>query len=237
MAVLHGDQAAFGAVRAVAEVFRRAPAGFPDGTDPAWDPVAIGEAMTMRRNRATRALRADGTVRAAVPGAQLVIARAVLDAPTQTRRGPPDPARPVGQHRGGARRRRGSPRPRAGRPPPDLHLRPGRLLHQRQRLDGRTFTEALPKEQPERLKTMYRLIGGDCRTVELVALSDQFDMWVDEEGLYTQRPNTPTTMLAQRFGLTWQTYHGTTIITGPELPTGPASLVQEQVAQIGRAHV
>lgn len=96
--------------------------------------------------------------------------------------------------------------------------------------DGQTSTEALPKDHTERFKAMYRLIGGDCRLVELVALSDQFDMWVDQEGVYTQEPNTPATMLAQRFGLTWQTYHGTAIITGPELPTGPADLTQEQVA-------
>ncbi|MFC6883524.1 hypothetical protein [Actinomadura yumaensis] len=82
LAVLHGDQAAASAARTVAEVIRRAPTGFADGARPTYDLVSVGENMVMRRNRAYRSLRADGTVRAAVPGAQLIIRPSVLDATT-----------------------------------------------------------------------------------------------------------------------------------------------------------
>ncbi|MFI0406497.1 DUF3846 domain-containing protein [Actinomadura sp. 3N508] len=98
------------------------------------------------------------------------------------------------------------------------------------RPDGDHQTVNLPQTTQERLNAMYQTIGGGCGTVQLVTLSGQFDMWVDEEGLYTQEPNSPATLLAQRFGLTSQTYHGTAIITGPEVSTGVANLSKEQVA-------
>lgn len=98
--------------------------------------------------------------------------------------------------------------------------------------DGQTHTEDLPTDVLLRLKTMYALIGNRCMAVQLVTLSDQFDMWVDEEGLCTQPPNPKATLLAQRFGLTWDTYHGPAIITGPEVSSGIAVLADEQIAHL-----
>ncbi|MGI5201578.1 DUF3846 domain-containing protein [Spirillospora sp. CA-108201] len=96
--------------------------------------------------------------------------------------------------------------------------------------DGHTYTETLPNDLHDRFEAMYEVIGRDCHLVELLPLSDQFLMWLDEEGLHRPQPNSPATMLAQRFGWVSQTYHGTAIITGPELPTGLADLSKEQVA-------
>ncbi|WP_067819868.1 hypothetical protein [Actinomadura kijaniata] len=84
LAVLHGACLAQDAVRTVAEVFHRAPTDPSSGTRPLFAPASVAEGMKMRRNRARRWPRKDGSVRAAVPGAELIIRPGVLDASTTT---------------------------------------------------------------------------------------------------------------------------------------------------------
>jgi hypothetical protein len=54
------------------------------------------------------------------------------------------------------------------------------------------------------LRALYRLIG--CRTVEVVELSPDITMWLDEEGMLVEFPmiNHKATYLAQRFGFVHQ---------------------------------
>ncbi|THA53268.1 DUF3846 domain-containing protein [Streptomyces sp. A1136] len=70
----------------------------------------------------------------------------------------------------------------------------------------------LPADTGERLTAMYSLIH--CDNVDVVALTDQLDMWLDDEGLYTQRVNPLATLFAGRFGRTYQSYHGPVLLTG-----------------------
>jgi hypothetical protein len=48
----------------------------------------------------------------------------------------------------------------------------------------------------------------DCRRVDVVALTDRIDMWIDDEGLYNHPVNPTATVLARHYGFTWQPYHG-----------------------------
>ncbi|MDQ1539085.1 MAG: hypothetical protein QOE58_3478, partial [Actinomycetota bacterium] len=60
------------------------------------------------------------------------------------------------------------------------------------------------------LLAMYKAIG--CDLVDIVQLSHgpdlRLDMWLDDEGLHTQRMNPYATRLAQHFGFIWQGYFG-----------------------------
>jgi hypothetical protein len=62
------------------------------------------------------------------------------------------------------------------------------------------------------LKSLYRLIN--CRLVDVVRLTTQLDMWVDDEGAYTQPINLAAIVVARGFGFTWQPYWGTVVLTG-----------------------
>ncbi|MFG2623139.1 DUF3846 domain-containing protein [Streptomyces sp. NPDC048507] len=45
-------------------------------------------------------------------------------------------------------------------------------------------------------------------------MTDQVDMWLDDNGLNTQPVNPVATLLAGRFGRTYQDYHGAVLLTG-----------------------
>ena len=62
------------------------------------------------------------------------------------------------------------------------------------------------------LHTLYREIG--CGSVDLVRLTPQLDMWLDDEGMYTQDLNVLATFMARRLGWTQQPYFGPVVITG-----------------------
>ncbi|SKO33970.1 Domain of uncharacterised function (DUF3846) [Mycobacteroides abscessus subsp. abscessus] len=66
----------------------------------------------------------------------------------------------------------------------------------------------------ERLQLMYAALG--CHTMDLVRLTDGIDMWVDDNGLYTAEVNPIATALAQRYGLTWQSYHGAVLLAAAD---------------------
>ncbi|MFJ4879886.1 DUF3846 domain-containing protein [Streptomyces sp. NPDC088745] len=70
----------------------------------------------------------------------------------------------------------------------------------------------LPNNSGDRLTVMYSVIR--CRNVDVVALTDRLDMWLDDKGLYTQPVNPVATALARRFGRTYQSYHGPVLLTG-----------------------
>lgn len=48
----------------------------------------------------------------------------------------------------------------------------------------------------------------DCQVVDVVALTNKLDMWLDDEGLYKHPINPLATLLAQHHGYIWQPYHG-----------------------------
>jgi hypothetical protein len=52
----------------------------------------------------------------------------------------------------------------------------------------------------------------DCRYVDVVALTDRLDMWIDDEGLYAQPVNPWATALAHRHGFVWQNYRGPVLL-------------------------
>lgn len=79
------------------------------------------------------------------------------------------------------------------------------------RVDGNVRDVHLPVHSSvARLHHMYELIG--CTTVDVVRLTTRIDMWIDDTGAYTWPPNPLATMLAHRFGRTWQPYHGAALL-------------------------
>ncbi|MEV6654779.1 DUF3846 domain-containing protein [Streptomyces sp. NPDC051219] len=70
----------------------------------------------------------------------------------------------------------------------------------------------LPADSESRLTVMYSVIR--CERVDVVGLTSQLDMWLDDEGLYNHPVNKLATVLAVRFGFTYQDYHGPVLLTG-----------------------
>lgn len=68
-------------------------------------------------------------------------------------------------------------------------------------------------EKGNRLATLqhYCASGGN---VDVVQLTSQLDMWVDDEGIYTSDINHAATRIAQRFGHLHQPYYGPAMLTG-----------------------
>lgn len=62
------------------------------------------------------------------------------------------------------------------------------------------------------LSGMYEIIG--CHSVDVVALADGIDMWLDDEGLYNSPINPIATAVARSFGHVHQPYFGVTLVTG-----------------------
>lgn len=69
----------------------------------------------------------------------------------------------------------------------------------------------------------------DCRLVDCVALTDRLDMWVDDEGLYTQPVNPVASTLARRHGITWQPFHGPVLLCSVDGDGNCIDLTREQV--------
>lgn len=78
--------------------------------------------------------------------------------------------------------------------------------------DGDVTQVELGSRDDSTLHALYREIG--CDLVEVIALTTQVDMWVDEEGMYRQEVNHVATALARRYGWTHQPYFGTVVLTG-----------------------
>lgn len=69
----------------------------------------------------------------------------------------------------------------------------------------------------------------DCRLVDCVSLTDRMDMWIDDEGLQARPVNPAATVLARRYGLMWQHYHGPVLVCGVNARGDSVDLTNEQV--------
>lgn len=73
--------------------------------------------------------------------------------------------------------------------------------------DGTVYDIELPSTGSAAVKRQH--IG--CRLIDVVALTDRVDMWIDEEGYGIAPVNHAATALARHYGLVWQNYHGNVI--------------------------
>lgn len=82
----------------------------------------------------------------------------------------------------------------------------------------------------DRLAIMYEQL--DCRAVDVVALTDRLDMWIDDDGFYTQEVNPIATRLARRYGFTWQAYHGPVMLCGVDEEGESHDLTRDQLVAL-----
>jgi hypothetical protein len=59
-----------------------------------------------------------------------------------------------------------------------------------------------------------------CERVDVVGLTSQLDMWLDDERLCNHPVGKLATVLAIRFGFTYQDYHGPVLLTGGAVAEG-----------------
>lgn len=69
-----------------------------------------------------------------------------------------------------------------------------------------------------------------CERFDVVALTNQWDMWIDDEGMHNHPVNPGATALAQRFGFVFQLYHGPVLLTGgPNAHGNTMPLLKDQL--------
>lgn len=78
--------------------------------------------------------------------------------------------------------------------------------------DGEIIDVNLNPDADNHLPLMREHLG--CSLVDVVALTDRLDMWLDDEGLYTQPVNPVATALARHYGFVWQPYYGPVLLCG-----------------------
>jgi hypothetical protein len=91
--------------------------------------------------------------------------------------------------------------------------------------DGRVTKIDL--SQGESLELMREAIG--CRLVDVVQLTGWLDMWLDDEGVYTQEVNPAATVLAKSFGFVWQDYYGPVVLCGVDDDGDSVNLTRSQI--------
>lgn len=69
----------------------------------------------------------------------------------------------------------------------------------------------------------------DCRLVDVVALTDRIDMWIDDEGLYNHPVNAAATALARHYGFKWQPYYGPVMLCSVDRDGNSIDLDAHQV--------
>jgi hypothetical protein len=80
------------------------------------------------------------------------------------------------------------------------------------------------------LADLYRLMN--CDTVDVVALDEGLDMWVDDEGIYRNNTSNPVaSMIAHLHGRCWQPYFGTVVFSGGIDENGNALPLTDQALQ------
>ncbi|WP_171075239.1 DUF3846 domain-containing protein [Nonomuraea basaltis] len=92
--------------------------------------------------------------------------------------------------------------------------------------DGDLLKVNLPDNGHDRLHTMYKVLG--CSYVDVVRLTDNLDMWLDDMGLYDKTVNMPATMLARRFGKVWQPYFGPVLLCSVDDEGNSIDLTEDQ---------
>ncbi|NLG22213.1 MAG: DUF3846 domain-containing protein [Actinomycetales bacterium] len=81
------------------------------------------------------------------------------------------------------------------------------------------------------LRTMYQVIG--CSSVDVVRLTTNLDMWIDDEGMITDRPvNVLATLLARHFGRTYQPYCGPALLGGMTDDGDTINLTDDQIRAV-----
>ena len=76
-------------------------------------------------------------------------------------------------------------------------------------VDGKLTADTFPSDF---LRYAYNQI--ECGLVDRVRLTDKIDMWVDDEGMFTQEINPYATKLANNFGYPVEWLFGNAVITG-----------------------
>lgn len=79
-------------------------------------------------------------------------------------------------------------------------------------LEGAVTEQVWDAPDTEARGALLRKAVGGC--FDVVALSKNLDMWVNDEGLYLYPVNVVATGVARRFGLTHQPFFGPAVFTG-----------------------
>ncbi|MFF5265451.1 DUF3846 domain-containing protein [Actinomadura viridis] len=93
--------------------------------------------------------------------------------------------------------------------------------------DGDIMELNLPTDIRDNLLTIRKAIGATL--IDVVRLTEHLDMWIDDEGLYTQVMNPVATALAYRFGFVWQNYHGPVVLAGVDSVGSSIDLTRDQL--------
>src|SRR5215475_4686667 len=93
-------------------------------------------------------------------------------------------------------------------------------------LDPNGGIREIDLSEGDSLPAMYAAIG--CHTVDVVRLTTQLDMWIDDDGLYTQPPNRVAAALARSYGRTSQAYHGPAVVAGVNGQGDTINLTEDQ---------
>ena len=99
-------------------------------------------------------------------------------------------------------------------------------------VDGTARRIILPEQ--DRLRAMYAALR--CELVDVVAMTDKLDMWLDDEGMYNQPVNPYATELARRFGFVFQHYYGPVLLCG-STPDGDSTNLTTDQANAALAQV
>lgn len=70
----------------------------------------------------------------------------------------------------------------------------------------------LPAAHRDQALTMRKLIG--CDLLAAVQLTSHVDMWLDDNGIGSQKINALASVLAMHFGFTHQVYYGPVVLCG-----------------------
>ncbi len=84
-----------------------------------------------------------------------------------------------------------------------------------------------PTEDGRLLQHLQAAVGG---LVDVVALNDDADMWVNDEGLYLCEPNPVATLLVAKHGHAAQPYFGAAVFTGGPDADGETCSLAPQLA-------
>lgn len=103
--------------------------------------------------------------------------------------------------------------------------------------DTELWDVELRQEDGSTLSSLYHYLN--CRTVDVIRLTDSIDLWVDDEAMLIAEPevNHVLTNITIAFGHYFQPIHGAGVFLSGNDETGTTeSLTPEQVSIIRNAH-